>query len=172
MDQITEGLVDEDNVKDGGKIINKLTYPAPHLSVGAPFQDQEDACTQGITPEQRPPEWNLVPKEEDQQDQPEEKEKGQPLNRIDASHREKIYPKPEEKSKIPDQRQLSGTAHADHPAPPAHPVGDATPEHLLDERRLQVAPTGHGHGRRDEIFHSYLGFLPIKANVAASWRLF
>jgi hypothetical protein len=106
MDQITEGLVDEDNVKDGGKIINKLTYPAPHLSVGAPFQDQEDACTQGITPEQRPPEWNLVPKEENQQDQPDEKEKGQPMNRIDASHREKIYPKPEEKSKIPDQRQL------------------------------------------------------------------
>jgi hypothetical protein len=62
--QVTEGLVDEDNVKEGGKIINKLTYPAQHLSVGAPFQDQEDAGTQGITPEQRPPEWNSVPKEE------------------------------------------------------------------------------------------------------------
>jgi hypothetical protein len=35
--QITEGLVDEDKIKDGGKIINKLTCPAPHLSVGAPF---------------------------------------------------------------------------------------------------------------------------------------
>jgi len=106
MGQITEGLVDEDNEKDGGKIINKPAYPAPHLSVGAPFQDQEDACTQGIKREQRPPEWNLVPKEEDQQDQPDEKEKGQPVNRIDASHRGKIYPKPEEKSKIPDQRQF------------------------------------------------------------------
>jgi len=62
--QITEGLVDEDNIKDGGKIINKLTYPAQHLSVRAPFQDQEDAYTQGIKRDQRPPEWNLVPKEE------------------------------------------------------------------------------------------------------------
>jgi hypothetical protein len=83
-------LVDEDNVKDGGKIINKLTYPAHHLSVRAPFQDQEDACSQGITPEQRPPEWNLVPKAENQQNQPNKKDQGQSLNRIDASHREKI----------------------------------------------------------------------------------
>jgi hypothetical protein len=35
--QITEGLVDKNNEKDGGKIINKPTYTAPHLSVGAPF---------------------------------------------------------------------------------------------------------------------------------------
>ena len=41
--QIPEGLVDEDNIKDGGKIINKPAHPAPHLSVGALFQDQEDA---------------------------------------------------------------------------------------------------------------------------------
>jgi hypothetical protein len=64
LGQITEGLVDEDNVKDGGKIINKPADPAPHLSVGAPFQDQEDDRTQGVTPEQRPPERNLVPKKE------------------------------------------------------------------------------------------------------------
>jgi hypothetical protein len=62
--QITEGLVDEDNIKDGGKIINKPADPAPHLSVGTPFQDQEDACPQGITPEQRSTERNLVPKKE------------------------------------------------------------------------------------------------------------
>jgi hypothetical protein len=60
--QITEGLVDEDKVKDGGKIVNKPAGPAPHLAVGAPFQDQEDACPQGITPEQRSPERNLLPK--------------------------------------------------------------------------------------------------------------
>jgi len=74
--QITEGLVDEDKVKDGGKIINEPAYPAHHLSVGAPFQDQEGPYPQGITPEQRPPEWDLVPKAENQQDQPEEKEQG------------------------------------------------------------------------------------------------
>jgi len=100
--QITEGLVDEDNIKDGGKIINKPADPAPHLSVGAPFQDQEDACPQGITPEQRSPERNLVPKKENYKEQPDEKEQGQPVNRIEASHRGKIYPKPEGKSKIPE----------------------------------------------------------------------
>jgi hypothetical protein len=45
MGQMTEGLVDEDNVQEGGKIINKRTYPAHPLSVEAPCQDQEDACT-------------------------------------------------------------------------------------------------------------------------------
>jgi hypothetical protein len=104
--QITEGLVDEDKVKDGGKIINKPPYPAPHPSVGAPFQNQEDDGTQGITPEQRPPEWNVVPKAENYHDQPDEKEQGQPMNRIEAFHRGEIYPKPEGKSKIPDQGQL------------------------------------------------------------------
>ena len=100
--QITEGLVDENNIKDGGKIINKPPYPAPHLSVGAPFQGQEEARTQGITAEQRPPEGNLVPKEENQQAQPDEKDQGQPVNRIEAFHRGEIYPKPEGKSKIPE----------------------------------------------------------------------
>jgi hypothetical protein len=64
LGQVTKGLVNDENVNGRGKIMNKITYPAHHLSVGAPFQDQEDACTQGITPEQRPPEWNVVPKEE------------------------------------------------------------------------------------------------------------
>ena len=93
--QITEGLVDEDNVKDWGKnqLIKLPTRPITSRSETL-FQDQErtPAPRHNATAETARVESGHERRE--RQDEPMRKSRVEPVNGIEALHRGAIYPKP------------------------------------------------------------------------------
>ncbi len=104
LDQIPEGEVDQDDKEEGGKGIQKGPYPAQYFPVRGHLQNEKDAEPQRVTKEQRPPEGNLVTEKEDDQHQPDQEKKRQCVNRMDTSHRAKVYPKKDRKSRLESRR--------------------------------------------------------------------
>jgi hypothetical protein len=109
LDHIPEREVDQDDKEERGQGIQKGPYPAQYFPVRGHLQREKDAEPQRVTKEQRPPEGNLVTEKEDDQHQPDQEKKRQCVNWMEPSHRAKVYPKKERKSRRPERREWNVT---------------------------------------------------------------
>jgi len=86
LNEISEGFVDQNNKKDGRKIIKEASDPSQARPLRGQLEGEEKAYPQAITKDQGTPEWNMALENEHQKDQTDQKKKGQPVDGSDSFH--------------------------------------------------------------------------------------
>jgi len=75
LNQISKRLVDQNDKKDGRKIIEEWTYP-PRFAIGSQFQSQKEAYPHCVAEDQRSPKGKFISEEKNQNEKTDEKEQG------------------------------------------------------------------------------------------------